>query len=115
MMPQKEIGEALQQHADPDYGRYEGKQTSSARQYNETPYEQELREEPSGKVYPFPRDHTNVFQFVLVVIALGLLVLFGILFVVVVGGTTGWVSFAAACFVLCCVLAYSWSMRPPGK
>lgn len=29
-----------------------------------------------------------------------------LLFVVVVGGTAGWISFAAACFVICCILAY---------
>jgi hypothetical protein len=41
MMPQKEVNEAIHQQADPDYGRYEGNQTSSARQHYETSYEQE--------------------------------------------------------------------------
>jgi hypothetical protein len=106
MMPQKEVNEALHQQADPDYGRYEGNQTSSARQHYETSYEQEVRGEPSGKVYPLPRDKTNILRFALPVIALGLLLLFGLLFVVVVGGTAGWISFVAACFVICCILAY---------
>ncbi len=106
MMPQKEVNEAIQQQADPDYGRYEGNQTSSARQHYETSYEQELREGPSGKVYPLPRDKTTILRFALPVISLGLLLLFGLLFVVVVGGTAGWISFAAACLVICCVLAY---------
>jgi len=34
------------------------------------------------------------------VIALGLLLLFGLLFVVGVGGGVGWASFACACFAL---------------
>ena len=125
MMPQKEDGEAIHQQADPEYGRYEGndtpsarqpkikvgssvfydwryegKQTSSAGQHDETSYEQELREGPSGKVYPLPRDNTNILRFMLAVIALGLLLLFGLLFVVVIGGTTGWASFAVAGVVI---------------
>ncbi len=122
MMPQKEDGEAIHQHADPEYGRYEGtsagqpkivvgssvfydwryegKQSSSARQHDETSYEQDLREGPSGKVYPLPHDNTNILRFTLAVIALGLLLLFGLLFVVVIGGTTGWASFAVAGVVI---------------
>src|SRR5256884_1920937 len=98
MMPQREASESLHQQADPAYGRYEGNQTSSARQQYETSYEQEVKEGPSGKVYPLPRDNTNILRFALPVIALGLLLLFGLLFVVVVGGTAGWISFVAACF-----------------
>jgi hypothetical protein len=89
MMPQKEVSEAIHQQADPEYGRYEGTQTSSARQHYETSYEQDVREGPSGKVYPLPRDKTNLLRFALAVIALGLILLFGLLFVVVVGGTVG--------------------------
>ena len=100
MMPQKEVNEALHQQADPDYGRYEGTQTSSARQHDETSYEQDVREGPSSKVYPLPRDNTNILRFTLAVIALGLILLFGLLFVVVIGGTTGWASFAVACFAI---------------
>ncbi len=100
MMPQKEVSEAIHQQADPDYGRYEGTQTSSARQHYETSYEQDLREGPSGKVYSLPRDNTNILRFALAVIALGLILLFGLLFVVVVGGTIGGGSFAAACFAI---------------
>jgi hypothetical protein len=44
MMPQKEVNEAIHQQADPDYGRYEGNQTSSARQQYEASDAQELRE-----------------------------------------------------------------------
>src|SRR5581483_2504421 len=105
MMSQKEEYSPPQKHADPDYGRYAG---------NETSYAQELREEPSGKVYPFPHDKMKFFRFALPMISLGLLVLFGLLFVVGVGGTIGWLSFATACFVLCCILAYTWSISQPG-
>ncbi len=100
MMPQKEVSEAIYQQADPAYGRYEGNQTSSARQQYETSYEQEVREGPSGKVNPLPRDKTNLLCFALAVIALGLLVLFGLLFGVVVGGTVGGADFAFACVAI---------------
>ena len=100
MMPQKEVNKAIHQQADPDYGRYEGNQTSSARQHDETFYEQDVREGPSGKVYPRPRDTTNILRFALAVIALGLILLFGLLFVIGVGGTTGWASFAVACIAI---------------
>jgi hypothetical protein len=112
MMPQKEVNEAIHQQADPDYGRYEGNQTSSARQQYETSDAQELREGPSGKVYPLPRDNTNILHFALAVISLLLLLVFGLVFVVVIGGTAGWISFAAACFAICCILAYSYATMP---
>ncbi len=100
MMPQKEVSEAIHQQTGPAYGGYEGNQTSSARQHYETSYEQELREGPSSKVYPRPRDNTNILRFALAVISLGLVLLFGLLFIVVIGGTTGWASFAVACFAI---------------
>ena len=100
MMPQKEVSEAIHQQTGPAYGGYEGNQTSSARQHYETSYEQELREGPSGKVYPRSRDNTNTLRFALAVISLGLVLLFGLLFIVVIGGTTGWASFAVACFAI---------------
>ncbi len=100
MMPQKEVNEAIHQQADPDYGKYEGNQTSSARQHYEPSYEQDVREGPSGNVYPLPRDNKNILRFTLAVIALGLLLLFGLLFVVAIGGTTGWASFAVACIAI---------------
>jgi hypothetical protein len=96
MMPQKEVSEVIHQQADPDYGRYEGNQSSSARQ----PYEQDVREGPSGKVYPLSHVDTNILSFALAVIAMGLILLFGLLFVVGIGGTTGWASFAVACIAI---------------
>ena len=100
MMPQKEDSEAIHQQADPAYRSYEGNQTGVSRQHYETSYEQELREGPSGKAYPIPRDNTNILRFALAVISLGLVLLFGLLFIVVIGGTTGWASFAVACFAI---------------
>jgi hypothetical protein len=82
MTPQKEVSEAIYQPADPVYGRYEGTQSSSARHHYGPSYEQEVREGQSGKVYPLPRDNTNILRFFLAVIALGLILLFGLLFAV---------------------------------
>jgi hypothetical protein len=107
MMPQKEVSEAIYQPVDPVYGSYEGNQTSSARYHYETSYEQEAREGLSGKVYPLPRDNTNILRFLLAVIALGLILLFGLLFVVMIGGTTGWASFAVAGFVIMVITGVS--------
>jgi hypothetical protein len=100
MMPQKEVNEAMHQQTDSAYEGYEGNQTSSARQHSETSDAQELRVGPSGKVYPLPRDNTNILCFTLAVISMGLILLFGLLFVVGIGGTTGWASFAVACFAI---------------
>jgi hypothetical protein len=107
MMPQEEINAASHRLADPEFGRYEGTPTSSARQHYETSYEQEAREGLSGKVYPLPRDNTNILRFLLAVIALGLILLFDLLFVVRIGGTTGWASFAVACFVIMVITGVS--------
>ena len=105
-MPQKEVSEAIYQPVDPVYGSYEGNQTSSARYHYETSYEQEAREGLSGKVYPLPRDNANVFRFALVLIALGLIVLFGLLFIFVIGGTTGWASLAVVCFAIMVITGF---------
>jgi hypothetical protein len=100
MMPQEEINAASYEQTDPAYGRYEGTQTSSARQQYDTSYEREVRDGPSGKVYPLPRDNTNILRFFLAVFALGLILLFSLLFIFVIGGTTGWASLAVVCFAI---------------
>ena len=100
MMPQEEVNAAIHRQAGPVYGRYEGTQTPSARHHYESSYEQEVREGLSGKVYPLPRDNANILRFFMAMIALGLILLFGLLFVVRIGGTTGWASFAVACFAI---------------
>ena len=107
MMPQEEINAASHRLADPEFGRYEGNQTGVSRQHSETSYEQDVREGSSGKVYPLPRDKTNILRFTLTVIALGLILLFGLLFVVRIGGTTGWASFAVAGFVIMVITGVS--------
>jgi hypothetical protein len=103
MMPQEEINAAMRQQADAEFGRYEGTQ---ARQNYEPSYEQAMREGSSGKVYPLPRDNANVFRFALVLIALGLIVLFGLLFIFVIGGTTGWASLAVVCFAIMVITGF---------
>ena len=105
MMPQKEVNEAIRQQADPDYGRYEGNQTSSARKQYEASYDQDLREGLVGKVYPLPRDNKNMLRFALAVISMVMLLLFGLLFVVFIGGTAGWISFAAASLAIFIIAA----------
>jgi len=98
----KETPGVSYQQADPvEYGRYEGTQTGgSSRQQHEASYEQHQDERTAGKVYPPARDHTNVLRFSLTLIALGLILLFGLLFVVIIGGTTGWASFTVACIAV---------------
>jgi len=104
MMPQEEITAAMSQQADAEFGRYQGTQ---ARQNYEPSYEQAMREGSSGKVYPLPRDNANILRFFLAMIALGLILLFGLLFVVRIGGTTGWASFAVAGFVIMVITGVS--------
>ena len=107
MMPQEEINAAMHRKAEAEFGRYEGTQTSSARHLYEPSYEQEVREGQTGKVYPLPRDNSNILRFLLAVLALGLVLLFGLLFVVRIGGTTGWASFAVACFAIMVITGVS--------
>ena len=105
MMPQRETDQTLHEQADPTYGRYEGNQTSSARPQYDTSYEQDLREAQIGKVYPLPRDNKNMLRFALAVIAMVMLLVFGILFVGIIGGTTGWISFGAASLAIFIIAA----------
>ncbi len=107
MMPQKEVNEGMHYQAGSSYGRYEGNQTSSAYQDGGTAFEQDWRGGQFSKINPLPRDNKNILTFILAVISLGLLVLFGFLFVVVVGGTAGWISFAAACLAILTIAAIS--------
>ena|ERR1700692_4543094 len=107
MMPQEEVNAAIHKQADPVHGRYEGTQNPSARHLYESSYEQEAREGLSGKAYPLPHENANILRFFLAVIALGLILLFGLLFVVRIGGTTGWASFAVAGFVIMVITGVS--------
>ena len=104
MVPQREVNELTHEPTGSIYGGYEGDQ-EYARQHIETPYEQMLREEPEGKVYP-PQSHSmNMFyQFVIVfVISMVALFAFAVLCLVYVGGTGGWIGFIAASFAILCI------------
>jgi hypothetical protein len=108
------------------YGRYEEQQAYAQQQY-ETPYRQtskgetlddefvealserivqRLRQETAGKVYPQPQQFGGNFQRIaLALISLVILVLFAFLFVIVVGGSTGWISFAIGSFIVFLITA----------
>ena len=103
------------------YGRYE-EQQAYAQQGHETPYRQtskgetldddfveavserivqRLRQETAGKVYPQPQQFDkNILRTAMGLISMFIQVLFAFLFVIIVGGTTGWISFAIGSFIL---------------
>ena len=70
------------------------------REVNETRYEQPLREEPGGKVYPPVADNKNMPRLLWFVVAMVALLAFAGICLVVVGGTPGWISFIAASFTI---------------
>ncbi|HLZ55541.1 MAG TPA: hypothetical protein VKR06_01225 [Ktedonosporobacter sp.] len=111
MMPQEEVGEAIHRQTTPDYGRYEG---SHARQPSEPSYAQDVREGQSGKVYPLSQSKLQIFRLAMPLIALGMLLLFAWIFVIGVGGTAGWTSFVASCFVIMGIMAYTFMLGQPG-
>ncbi len=108
------------------YGRYE-EQQAYAQQGHETPYRQtskgerldddfvdavserivqRLRQETAGKVYPQPQQFDkNILRMIMAVISMLILVLFAFLFVIVVGGSTGWISFAIGSFIIFLIAA----------
>jgi Fe2+ transport system protein B len=108
------------------YGRYE-EQQAYVQQGHETPYRQiskgetvdddfvdavserivqRLRQETAGKVYPQPQQiDKNILRMVMAVISMLILVLFAFLFVIVVGGSTGWISFAIGSFIIFLIVA----------
>ena len=104
MIPQRESHETIHEQQGSIYGGYEGDQ-EYARQHVETPYEQMLREEPEGKVYPPQSGSISMFyQFVIVfVISMIALFAFAVLCLVWVGGTAGWIGFIAASFAILCI------------
>jgi hypothetical protein len=62
---------------------------------------QRLRQETAGKVYPQPQQiDKNILRIALALISMAILVLFAFLFVFVVGGSTGWISFAIGSFII---------------
>jgi hypothetical protein len=108
------------------YGRYE-EQQAYAQQGHETPYRQtskgetldddfvdavserivqRLRQETAGKIYPQPQQFDkNILRMVMAVISMLILVLFAFLFLIVVGGSTGWISFAIGSFIIFLIAA----------
>jgi len=108
------------------YGQYEDQQAYSQQQY-ESSYGRpskgktldddfvdavserivlRLRQETAGKVYPQPQAFDkNILRIALALISMAILVLFAFLFVFVVGGSTGWISFAIGSFITFLIVA----------
>ncbi len=94
------------------YGQYEEQQAYSQQQYDTSygrPSErivQRLRQETAGKVYPQSQlFDKNILRIALALISMAILVLFAFLFVFVVGGSTGWISFAIGSFIIFLIAA----------
>ena len=104
MMPQRNIGESLNEQASSTYGRYEADQEYASPR-DEIPYEQPLRAGPGEKVYLPVRDNTNLFRLLVFVIAMVTLLAFAVVCLVFVGGTAGWISFVAASFTIMVIAA----------
>ncbi len=104
MIPQRGVNELTHEQSSSMYGGYEGDQ-EYARQPDETSYEQMMREEPEGKVYPPQHGSMNMFyQFVAVfVLSMVALFAFAVLCLVWVGGTGGWIGFIAVSFAILCI------------
>jgi hypothetical protein len=67
---------------------------------------QRLRQETAGKVYPQPQTvDKNMLRIALALISMAILVLFAFLFVFVVGGSTGWISFAIGSIIIFLIVA----------
>ncbi|MDQ2888002.1 MAG: hypothetical protein M3Y39_18165 [Chloroflexota bacterium] len=95
MMPQREANQSPDEQVDSSYGRYEGDQTYTQQQF-ETPYQQPLQGGPAGKVYATAPDNKNVLRLIAFGMAMVALIIFGVLCLIFVGGTAGWISFCAA-------------------
>ena len=68
--------------------------------YSESLREQPLREEPGGKVYPPLSDNKNMLRLLWFGVVMVALLVFAVICLVIVGGTTGWISFIAAAFTI---------------
>ena len=104
MIPQRETSETMPEQPESVYGGYDGVQEYT-RQSVETPYEQMLREEPEGKVYPPQRGSISMFYQFLIVFVISMIALFAfaVLCLLWVGGTAGWIGFIAASFAILCI------------
>ncbi|HEY1354021.1 MAG TPA: hypothetical protein VGF67_30800 [Ktedonobacteraceae bacterium] len=81
------------------YGRYEGRQPDMRQQYAPA-YEQSLREDTSGKVYPAVSDNRNLYRLLVFIMAMVMLFVFAILTIFFIGGTGGWVSLIVVAFII---------------
>ncbi len=100
MMPQRNASESVNEQASSTYyGSHEADQ-EYARQRDELPYEQPLREGLGRNVYLPQMDNTNLFRLLVFVIAMVTLLVFVVVCLVLVGGTGGWISFCAASFAI---------------
>ncbi len=106
MMPQREASEPTHEQTDPTYRRYEGDQ-AFARQHYETSYKQPLRGGSGEKVYPSLSllENKNLLRLLVFVIAMVTLFAFGVLCLVFLGGTGGWISFCAASLAIFIIAA----------
>ncbi len=122
----REVNMQSQEQSSFSYGQYEEQQAYSQQQYD-TSYGrpskgktldddfveavserivQRLRQETAGKVYPQPQQFDkNILRIALALISMSILVLFAFLFVFVVGGSTGWISFAIGSFIIFLIAA----------
>ena len=93
MIPQRGVNESTHEQSSSMYGGYE------------TSYEQMLREEAEGKVYPPQRGSMNMFYQFLIVFVLSMVALFAfaVLCLIWVGGTGGLIGFIAASFAILCI------------
>lgn len=66
----------------------------------ESGYEQPVREESGGKVYPPVSDNKNTLRLLWFGVAMVALLAFAVICLVIVGGTPGWISFIAASFTI---------------
>jgi hypothetical protein len=99
MIPQREASDSIDEQVSSPYGSYQGNQ-QDAGQHDAISYEQPLREEPAGKVYPLLNDNKNMLRLIWFVVAMVALLAFAVVCLVIVGGTAGWISFCAASFTI---------------
>jgi hypothetical protein len=99
MIPQRETGESIYEQASSTYGSYQGAQ-QNVPQLDTISNEQQLGEEPGGKVYPPGSDNKNTLRLIWFAVAMVALLAFAVVCLAIVGGTAGWISFIAASFTI---------------
>ena len=92
MLPQRETSESIYEQASSTYGSYQGAQ-QNVPQLDTISNEQQLGEEPGGKVYPPGSDNKNTLRLIWFAVAMVALLAFAVVCLAVVGGTAGSVSY----------------------